>query len=108
MSTNRGGFCDNNMGPKKCSADGKETNTLIVSSLAKELKWRKSLELRLRMTVTWKTSWNILTSKYGYWSGFLIRLREWPQGAAIQIQVMCGNHYRSKIVKIFKYNSQSK
>ena len=52
FSDHVGGGHSKFIGAKKRSCDGGELNTLIYSTMAKDLKLRKSIKLRLRKTLT--------------------------------------------------------
>ena len=62
-SSHGGGFCGNFSSAKHLSAYVKQINTLVAYNVKNTLKIKKNIKARQSKTLTWKPSWNILTSK---------------------------------------------
>ena len=64
LYTYGGGGCGKFTRAKKRSANSEDLNTLFAYAMAKDLKIKKSIKLKLKMTTTRKLSLKILTSKH--------------------------------------------
>ena len=90
------------MRDKKHISGGKYCNILISSDMGKYLKMKKSLNIRIRMNLTWTPSMKILNVKTRHWRGSLFEMRPHPWETANYSYVVQGRHFGTKIVLLFK------